>query len=310
MEVEQIFSELEEVKQEIFRGKVKNFQVAEHPSRFKGSGFEIHTVNKWQLGEPMANIDWNLSLRTWPKEIYKIDRMETKNAPTVLVADISPSIFVAIDRQASRFRLLLHLIGALGFAANYLHDPVGVLAVSREIEFYLRPRLGQGQILYAAKLLIEKSFQVPTSSGLSHKPERSGLNSALEMFLGTLRRQCSVAVLSDFSGEINGESEIDFKVVEVLSSLHNWNIIAIFLDDPQEFSWRYGQGVVRVKDIETGRTEKVKANQAKQIREAFGKKREELRHRLDQAGVDSTVLSFGDHFNQLAQFLSERQTAR
>ncbi len=309
MEISEIFGELEEIKQEIFRGKVKNFQIAEHPSRFKGAGFEIHTTNKWQLGEPMSNIDWNLSLRTWPKEIYKIDRVETRNAPAILVADISPSIFVEIDQQTSRFKLLLHLVGALGLAANYFHDPVGVLAVSQEIEFYLwPPKLGQGQILYAMQLLLEKAEELKKEKRFYGAS--GGLNKALEMLFGTLRRQCSVVVLSDFNHEINGELEVDFKVLESLSSLHQWNIIAIFLDDPQEFAWRYGQGVVKIKNIETGQVEKVKASQANKIREVFDEKREELRQKLTKAGVDSTVLSFGDHFNQLSQFLSERHSTR
>mgnify|MGYP001581414002 CR=1 FL=1 len=84
--------------------------------------------------------------------------------------------------------------------------------------------------------------------------------------------------------------------------------MAIFLDDPQEFAWRSGGGVVKVKNIETGQVEKVKASRAGQIRQDFVEKREALRQRLAKAGVDSAVLSFGDHLNQLSQFLSERQT--
>ncbi len=317
MQVEQILSELEEVKQEIFRRKVKNFQIAEHPSRFKGSGFEIHTTNQWRLGEPMTNIDWNLSLRTWPKEIYKTDRVETKNAPTILVADISPSVFVEIDRQANRFKLLLHLVGALGLAANYFHDPVGILAFSEGVEFYLRPKPGRGQIFYGAGLLLEKAEEFDCFVRLGHRfkdrypsaggRQGGGINSALEMLAGTLRRrQCSIVLLSDFTDAINGESEIDFKIIETLSSVHNWNVVAIFLDDPLEFDWKNSWGIVSVRNSETGRIERIKASQARQIKEKFCQEREVLRRRFGQVGVDSTVLSFGDHFNQLAQFLSQR----
>lgn len=307
MEVEQLFGELEDVKQEIFRRKVKNFQIAEHPSPFKGSGYEIQTINKWKLGEPMTNIDWNLSLRTWPKEIFKIDRIETKNAPAVLVADISPSVFVEIDPLFSRFRLLLHLVGGLGFAANYFHDPVGVVAVSDDIQFYLRPKLGNGQLFYAMRLLLEKASEFEKIR-YRHKPvfKKSGINSALEMLSGTLRRQCSIVLISDFTDTIHQEPEIDFKMIEILQSTHNWNVMAIFLDDPLEFFWKHSRGIVTVKNVETGRTEQVKAKKAFQIREKFQQERESLRRKLDDVGVDSVVLSFGDHFNQLAQFLSER----
>lgn len=309
MEVGQIFSELEEIKQEIFRRKVKNFQIAEHPSRFRGSGYEIHSINPWRLGEPMANVDWNLSLRTWPKKLYKTDRIETKNAPAILMADISPSVFVEVKETASRFKLLLHLVGALGFAANYFHDPVGVLAVAREIEFFLRPKLGRGQITYAVQLLLEKAKEF---EALKRKdgplPQKSGINSALEMLLSRLRRQCSIVLLSDFTDVVNGELKFDFNAMEALSSLHNRNVIAVFLDDPQEFLWKHGWGVVNVKNIETGRMDRVKAEQAWQIRRTFCEKREVLRLKFSGIGVDSIILSFGDHLFQLSQFLSERKT--
>ncbi len=307
MDVSQIFSELNEVKQEIFKRKVNNFQIAEHPSSFKGSGFEIHSVNKWCLGEPMINIDWSLSLLTWPKTIYKIDRIETKNAPAILIADISPSLFVEVEEATGRFRLLLHLVGGLGFAANYLHDPVGVLAVSRKVEFYLRPKLGNGQIFYASQLLLEKAEEFHKSKKTNALSGKSGIDSALKLLLSLTRRQRSIVVISDFADIINGESEVDFKTIEALSSLHNRNLVVIFLDDPSEFSWKHRQGVVIVRNIETGKLENVKAQRASDIRQVFCEKREDLREKFKDVGVDSVVLSFGDHFNQLSQFLAQRR---
>lgn len=311
MAIEAVFSELEEVQQEIFRRKVKNFQIAEHASRFKGSGYEIQTISQWRLGEPMTNVDWNLSLRTWPKEIYQINHIETKNAPVILVLDISSSIFVEIDQHLSRFKLLLHLVGALGFAANYFHDPVGILAVAEDIEFYLKPRLGRGQIFYTTSLLLDQ-YQIFQDKRRQNKWrfEKSGINCALEMLSGVLRRQCSIVLLSDFTDTINKERTIDFRIIEKLSALHNWNVIALFLDDPLEFDWQNSYGLVRVRDSETGQIKKIRASKAKLIRDKFCEEREGLRRRFSLAGVDSTILSFGDHFNQLTQFLSERQSTR
>lgn len=312
MEINQVFSELKEVKQEIFRGKVKNFRIAEHTSPFKGSGYELHSINEWRLGEPMQNIDWNLSMRTWPKKVYKVDRIEAKNAPVILITDVSASLFVEIEEAASRFKLLLHLVGALGFAANYFHDPLGVLAVDKEMEFYLRPKLGRGQIFYASQLLLEKAME--TGRKLTRKEGRSenkpGLIFALEWLFGRLRTQCSIVLLSDFAEFISGESQLDFSLLSALSALHRWNVLAVFLDDQREFDWKYRQGVVQVRDAETGWTENVRTNRARLIREQFTKDRQQLQAQLEQAGVDSTVISFGEHFNQLSQFLSRRRKFR
>ena len=224
------------------------------------------------------------------------------------MADISPSVFVEIDQVANKFRLLLHLAGALEFAANYFHDPVGILCVSDDIEFYLPPKFGSGQIFYAIKLIVEKAKEFETLKEKNRFVRRkSNLNAALEFLAARLKRQCSVVILSDFIDVISGESEINHQMLEFLSAKHSWNVIAVFLDDPNELSWRGSKGLVLVRNIETGVTHTIKAEQAVNIRRAFLDKTDELRKTLTKSGVDSVVLNFGDHFNNLAQFLSQRR---
>src|SRR3989344_6005619 len=117
VEAESIFEELQKIQQEIFRKKTINLAIGEHRSNLKGVGLDIHDINKWRKGDPLDSIDWTLTLPNWPRNILKIEKPETKKTPSILVVDISPSIFVEIDKTANKFRLLLHLIGALGFAA-------------------------------------------------------------------------------------------------------------------------------------------------------------------------------------------------
>lgn len=308
MAVEQAISELIKIKQEIFRRKVKNLMIAEHKSPYKGVGYEMHSINAWRLGEPMLNIDWPLSMRTWPKVVYKVDRMETKNAPAIILADVSPSTFVGFDDEESKFKLLLHLVGALGLAANYFHDPAGIAAFSNQIEFYLRPKLGQGQIFLAIKLLLDKEKEF---AGFGQKRELltggSCFNSVLAWLAARFKRQCSIIILSDFSDIINGAIDIDFKLLQALSAKHNWNVIAVFLDEPKEFSWKRGSGIVLTKDAETGALKKIIGEKAAVVRRGFVEKRDELRKNLVKSGVDSTVLSYGNHFKELERFLSQRK---
>ncbi|MBI2063075.1 MAG: hypothetical protein HYT61_02430 [Candidatus Yanofskybacteria bacterium] len=308
MEIEKLFSELMKIKQEIFRRKVKNLLMAEHASPFKGAGYEMHSINAWRPGEPMLNIDWSLSMRTWPKIVYKVDRIETKNAPAIILADLSPSVFVGFNEENSKFKLMLHLVGALGLAANYFHDPAGIVAFSSKIEFYLRPKLGQGEIFLAMKMLLEKESEfADAKSKNGPSTYQSGINPILTWLVARFKRQCSIIILSDFTDEVGGRFEIDFKLLEALSAKHNWNVIAIFLDEPNEFSWQNSSGTVLVKDAETGAFEKIKSKNAVNIRRGFVEKREEFRRKLKKSGVDSTILNFGNHFNELAQFLLQRK---
>ena len=308
MEVKEILEELVQIKQETYRGKARNIQIGEHKSPLQGAGYDLLDITKWRPGDSIDDIDWRLSLLTWPKKIYKLEHPEFKSAPVILVADISPSVFVEIDQVANKFRLLLHLAGALEFAANYFHDPVGILCVSDDIEFYLPPKFGSGQIFYAIKLIVEKAKEFETLKEKNRFVRRkSNLNAALEFLAARLKRQCSVVILSDFIDVISGESEINHQMLEFLSAKHSWNVIAVFLDDPNELSWRGSKGLVLVRNIETGVTHTIKAEQAVNIRRAFLDKTDELRKTLTKSGVDSVVLNFGDHFNNLAQFLSQRR---
>ena len=308
MEVKEILEELVQIKQETYRGKARNIQIGEHKSPLQGAGYDLLDITKWRPGDSIDDIDWRLSLLTWPKKIYKLEHPELKSAPVILVADISPSVFVEIDQAANKFRLLLHLAGALGFAANYFHDPVGILCVSDDIEFYLPPKFGSGQIFYAIKLIVEKAKEFETLKEKNRFVRRkSNLNAALEFLAARLKRQCSVVILSDFIDVISSESEINHQMLEFLSAKHSWNVIAVFLDDPNELSWRGSKGLVLVRNIETGVTHTIKAEQAVNIRRAFLDKTDELRKTLTKSGVDSVVLNFGDHFNNLAQFLSQRR---
>lgn len=214
-----------------------------------------------------------------------------------------------IDQAANKFRLLLHLVGALGFAANYFHDPVGILCVSDDIEFYLPPKFGSGQIFYAIKLIVEKAKEFETLRKKNQSVRRkSNLNAALELLAARLKQQCSIVILSDFMDVISGESEINHQMLEFLSAKHNWNVIAVFLDDPNELSWRGSKGLVLVRDIETGVTHTIKAERTVNIRRAFLDKTDGLCKTLAKSGVDSVVLNFGDHLNNLAQFLSQRKS--
>ncbi|MBI2669931.1 MAG: hypothetical protein HYX20_02220 [Candidatus Yanofskybacteria bacterium] len=311
MEIREIFEELIQIKQETYRGKARNIQIGEHKSPLQGAGYDLLDITKWRHGDSVDNIDWQLSLLSWPKKIYKLEHPEFKSTPVILVVDISPSIFVEIDQKANKFRLLLHLIGALGFAANYFHDPVGILCVSDGIEFYLPPKFGSGQIFYAVKLAVEKAeeFEILKKKNKFGR-RRSNLSAALELLAARLKRHCSIVILSDFIDVTSGQSEINYQMLEFLSAKHNWNVIAVFLDDPNEFLWQRGRGTVAVRDAETGVIQKIKADRAADVRRTFLKKTEELREKLGRSGVDSVVLNFSDHFNNLAQFLSQRKSVR
>ncbi|MEK7151689.1 MAG: DUF58 domain-containing protein [Patescibacteria group bacterium] len=303
-----IFSELRAITKPTYRDKINNFMIADTKSRLVGNGYEIHNIRKWQPGDPLEHIDLEASLATWPKELYILEMFETKSSPVIFIADISPSIFVRIDQGGGKLKLLLQLMGAIGLGANRLSNPVGVMCFSDKVETYMPPKLGPSWLYYMINVLCSKAMVEERPSFKKNIKQAFNLNSVLKFLVARLSlKKCSIIILSDFTDFIGGQAEFDLKILKILSFVNNFNVICIFLDEPEEFLWARGFGTVAVLNAETGRVEEVKASDAGKVRGRFVEKREDLRRQLEKIGIDSVVVSYGNHFNDVAQFLSERQ---
>lgn len=309
MKIEEIFSEAKPIREKIYRGKAHNLIIGEHLSRLVGSDEDVRRIVEWEPGESIDEIDFESSLLEWPQKFFLTERFAIKEAPVIFITDISPSIFVEIGSETGKFKLMLAILVSLGLGANEIRDPVGCLSYSDEVNFYLEPRPGSGWIIYAVELLLGEAEKFKNLKRQKSAAQKTNLNEAFNFLINHLRRQqCAIVVLSDFADIINGQLQLNFDLLETLSAAHNWNLIAIFLDEPDEFLWKHKSGTVVVRDVETGAIEEVRSKSAAAIRRKFIEKREELRRRLEKMGVDSTVISYGDHLNQLAEFLSERQS--
>lgn len=311
MEINEILCAATPIRQEVYCGRARNILIGETKSPLRGIGEDIHDIKEWEPGEPLENVDLEASLPNWPEKIFLLEMLETKQAPVIMLADISPSMFVEFEKETGKFGLMLSIIASLGLGAYGRHDPVGFLSFSDEVEFFLSPRLNIRWLTHGLELLLDAATVIENYLRQKRTLNKtSDLNGALNFLLTRLRRQqCAIVILSDFADIINGRSRLNFDLIELLTATHNWNLTALFLEDAREFSWTSRWGLVRIRDIETGESQTVRASRAAKIRKEFCERREVLRRRLRDCGVDSTVLSCGDHFNELAQFLSERQSA-
>ena len=305
MEVEQIFARFRDIKQGIkSRKKATSIHYGDHRSGFIGSGYDIVGVDEWRPGQPLKDIAWNLSLRTFPDKIFKIERMEPKELRTLLVVDLSHSMFFQISQEANKAMLMLDLIGNLGLTRAHVRDPVGLLAFSDQVELYMRPKHGTSQIFYMAYQIFEKCKL--------HRdfPEKRSADFSVPLdFITTrLKTRHSVILISDLVDFVNDPELIDFKRLRTLSSKHD--MIVLILDDPEEFRVKSPLGYIRISDMETGKQTVISARKAGAIRRRIEGSRESLQYELKrQSGVDSVVLTPENHRDALAKFLISR-TAR
>lgn len=305
MEVEQVFARFRDIKHGIkAKKKSTSIHYGEHRSGFRGAGYDVVGVERWRPGQPLKDIAWNLSLRTYPDKIYKIERMEPKELRTLLIVDLSYSTLFQISQNANKALLLLDLIGNIGLTRANVRDPVGLLAFSDRVELFVKPRLGTSQVFYMAHRIFEKlalERQYPTRRGADFSVPFRFVASRLKM-------RHSLIVLSDFVDLVNDPEAIDLKLLRLVASKHD--MMFLILDDPDEFRLKSRLGYVRISDMETGKQTVISARKAGAIRRRIEESRSTLQRTLKQTcGVDSVVLTPENHPEELPKFLIAR-TAR
>ncbi len=302
MEVEEVFARFRDIKHSIkAKRKATSIHYGEHRSGFKGSGYDIVGVDEWRPGQPLKDIAWSLSLKTFPDRLFRIERMEPKELRTLIVADLSYSTLFRISRAANKGLLLLELIGNIGLTRANIRDPVGLLGFSDRIELYMKPRLGSPQVFHMAqqifdKLALEREFP---------SRRRADFSVAIDFMMARLKTGHSVVVLSDLVDFLNDPESIDVTRLRTLAAKHD--MMMLILDDPEEYRVKSRLGYIRISDMETGRQTVISARKAGAIRRRIEEAQEEVQYRLKRlCGIDSVVLAPGNHADELAKFLVAR----
>ena len=305
MEVEEVFARFRDIKHGIkARKRSTSIHYGEHKSGFKGVGYDIVGVEQWRPGQPLKDIAWNISLRTYPDKIYKIERMEPKELRTLLVVDLSYSTLFQISHESNKALLLLDLLGNIGLTRANLRDPVGLLGFSDQIEMFLKPKLGTSQVFHMAqqifkKLALEREF--PTR-------RKADFSVPFKFMASRLKMRHSLIVISDVVDMLNDQASVDFKLLRMLAAKHD--MMFFILDDPQEFQVRLPLGYIRISDMETGKQTVISARKARAIRQKIEESRATLQYALKhRCGIDSVVLTPDNHPEELPKFLISR-TAR
>ena len=305
MEVEEVYARFRDIKHGIRAKKPStSIHFGEHKSGFKGTGYDIVGIDQWRPGQPLKDVSWTLSLRTYPEKLYRIERMEPKELRTLIVCDLSYSTLFEVSRESNKALLMLDLIGNLGLTRANLRDPVGLLGYSDRVELYMRPKLGTSQVFYMAhqifdKLNLERQF-----------PERrpAHLQVALDFMLARLKMRHSVILLTDLVDMVNDPDAVNYKRLRTVASKHD--MIVLILDDPNEFRVKSRFGYIRISDMETGKQTVISARKAAAIRRRIEEVRETVAYRLKRkTGIDACVLTPDNHIEELPKFLISR-TAR
>ncbi|RIK33243.1 MAG: DUF58 domain-containing protein, partial [Chloroflexi bacterium] len=197
------------------RHLVEDLFAGSYLSVFKGRGIEFDQVRKYEMGDDVRSVDWNVTARMG--ELYVKRFVEERELTMLLAVDVSASNDFGTQGQFKR-DAALEMTALLAFAAVRNNDKVGLLLFTDRVEKFIPPRKGRRHILRILREL------------LAFEPQGRGtdLGVALEYLNSAMKRRGIVVLVSDFQVE----PESYRRALNIAGKRHD--VIAIDLRDPME----------------------------------------------------------------------------
>jgi uncharacterized protein (DUF58 family) len=260
----------------------------EYHSHFKGRGMTFSEVRKYQFGDDIRDIDWNVTAKLNEPHIKIFE--EERELTMMLLVDVSKSESFGTRVQQKR-DLITELCAVLAFAAIQNNDKVGVIFFTDQIELYIPPKKGKSHILRIIRELIE------------FKPKSNGtdISEALRFLSSVVKKRSIVFTLSDFQDE-----DYD-KNLKIASNKHDLTAVRIYDSAEEQLP---NIGLVQLQNPETGTTNWVDTS-SKSVRAQYEKDYNEFvqtfKFNCTHSGTDYLDLRVDRSYTkQLLEFFKRR----
>jgi uncharacterized protein (DUF58 family) len=246
-------------------------------------------VRKYQPGDDISLIDWNVTARSNAPYIKIFE--EERELTVYLIVDMSRSGNFGTLRRFKN-EIAAEIAAVLGFSAIKNNDKVGLILFSDRIEKYVVPKKGKSHVLRVIREL------------LYHKPKGRGtaIQNALDFLLKVAKRRSVVFLISDYMDEGY------WKSLKVANRKHD--LIGIQINDVAE-SDIPDLGLLKVHDPETNEQFWIDTS-SKEERLLFKKEQEEKwikfnkecgRIKFDLIQISTT----GDYVEPLMNYFKRRE---
>ncbi|MFO7702273.1 DUF58 domain-containing protein [Psychroflexus maritimus] len=202
----------------------------EYHSTFKGRGMTFSEVRKYQFGDDVRAIDWNVTAR-YNEPFVKVFE-EERELTMMLLVDISGSQFFGTQTSIKRDRIT-EIAATLAFSATQNNDKIGLILFTDEIELYIPPKKGRSHVLRIIRELLE--FQP--------KSKKTDLGKAIKFLSNVMKKKAITFMLSDFMLDDYAQE------LKIASQRHDITGIRVFDIREKEMP---NVGMVQMKDQETG----------------------------------------------------------
>lgn len=133
------------------RHAVANVLSGEYRSAFRGRGMEFDQVVKYEFGDDVRDIDWNVTARLG--EPYRKKFVEEREVTVLIVFEDTPSLQFGSGAQSKR-EALLELAGLVMLLGAVNRDRVGFVHATPTGYTLREPVHGRGPIMHAAASLL------------------------------------------------------------------------------------------------------------------------------------------------------------
>ena len=223
------------------RQAAEGFLNGAHASRRHGPGMEFSQYRPYQPGDDLRQLDWRLAARS---DRYYLRESEVDTSLTIhLLLDASASMNHRDDNGLTKLDYARLLLAALAYLATQQGDAVGLTILSPAGLQHLAPRADARQLprLYHA---------LETTKAAGHFPSAGTLAPL------TARRQRALTVcVSDLYEE---STEINALLTRLRAT--SGDVLLLHLMAHNELKFNY-QGAVTFRDLETGQTLQIDADQ-------------------------------------------------
>ena len=279
-------------KIEIQTNRLATEQLAgSYTSVFRGQGLAFREVRKYQPGDDVRTIDWNVSARM--DDTYVKVFVEEREMTVMLVVDVSASGNFG-SRVASKARVAAEVGALCAFSAIKHNDRVGLILATDRIESIVPPKKGQKHVMRVVTEI------------LGAQPEHRGtdLGNALETLYKVARRRSVAFVLSDFFA--SGYE----RALSLASARHD--VIPHMIVDPRDEEMA-DVGLATFEDFETGESVLVDTSSAR-VRAHYARTMKEERERhlrtFKKLGLDHCIIRTDRPFVDPLRKLFNRRARR
>ncbi|MFN2490923.1 MAG: DUF58 domain-containing protein [Actinomycetota bacterium] len=277
------------------RRRIDGLLQGEFQSSTYGPGMELAQVRRYELGDDVRQIEWNVTARTGEPHVRV--HLAERNLTTWILLDSSPSMaFGTADRRKADVAEGVAL--AAGHVASARGNHLRTIAFGSPARARIVPRPGKVGMLGALWEL--RDADVLEGSG------RTSLADALHLVATAAGPRGAVFIVSDLRGERDWRKAL-------MRVAYRHDVVAVEIRDPREQELA-DVGDVWLVDPETGRQVRVDTRDVllrRRFSEAATAEREELRRAVRSTGSDHVVLSTsGDWLRSLAGFISSRRRFR